>query len=391
MTRPRLPGLILLLGLLGGGAAANDVVPIAPGERPVPGSTEAELWYGMGRAEAELRALPSLEDDPALNAYVHGVLCRVAGAHCADLRLYLVDDPSFNAAMAPNGATLVFTGALLRLRNESELAFVLGHEFAHYRQRHALQQWERTKRSSAALGTFSLVSLGAGVGLAGSVVQLAGVAGLSNHSRSHEREADALGLTLARAQGYAPDAGAALWARLALEETATAGGRRNPVFATHPKTLERLEDTRRLAEDGGGIAPPPADAGTVSRYREAIAPFLAQWMARELTRRQFGASVLVFDGLHADAPPAWRGLTAFYLAEAHRQRGAEGDAERAHALYAQAVAADESPAQALRELGYAQRAAGDAAGARVSLEGYLQRAPDAPDRAFIERDLKDLP
>ncbi|MGL6289168.1 MAG: M48 family metalloprotease, partial [Silanimonas sp.] len=128
--------------------------PIAPGERPVAESTEAELWYGMERAEREIRDLPQIEADAALNAYLQEVLCRVAGPHCGDLRLYVLEVPAFNASMAPNGATLVCTGALLRLRSEDELAVLLGHEFAHYRQRHSLQQWQATKRSSAALGTF---------------------------------------------------------------------------------------------------------------------------------------------------------------------------------------------------------------------------------------------
>ncbi len=364
--------------------------PIEPGERPAEASTEAELWYGMDRAEAELRDLPHLERDAALNAYLKDVLCRVAGAHCGDLRLYVVTNPEFNASMAPNGATLVFTGALLRLRSEDELAVLLGHEFAHYRQRHSLQQWRASKRSGAALGTFGVATLGAGVGLAGGVAQLAGTAGLSGFSREHEREADALGFEFAAAQGYLPGAGLALWDRLAREEAATVGRRRHSVFASHPETEARVEAHRRMATAAALVPPLDLVAQRRERYQAAIEPFLDRWLAQELTRRRYAASIQMIGELHADAPPAWRGRTAHYLGEAHRLRRGEGDAAKAAALQAGAIAAPDAPPAAFREHGYALRAAGDAAGARDALARYLRLRPDAPDRAFVERDLEAL-
>lgn len=377
--------------LLTGGLALAGVAPIAPGERPAPGSTEAELWYAMDRAERELRQMPLVLEDAALTRYLRGQLCAVAGPHCDDLRLYVLEVPEFNASMAPNGATLLFTGALLRLRDESELAFLLGHEFAHYRQRHSLQQWESAKRSTAALGAFSLVTFGAGVGLAGSVAQLAGYAGMAGFSREHEREADRIGLAAAAASGFDPAAGARLWARLAEEERATAGRRHNPVFASHPRTAERLEDTRRLAEAQSAPPPDPVEAAARrQRYLAAIGPHLDRLLRGELSRRRFATSVVVIGGLHADAPPEWRGHTAFYLGEAYRQRRQPGDAERAAALYAEAVASPAPPPAAFREHGFALREAGDHAGAAAALRRYLALSPEAPDRAFVERDLKRL-
>lgn len=384
-----------LVGVLTSGAISAAVTPIAPGETPTAGSTEAELWFGMARAEQNLKNLPQIEHDPALNDYVRGVLCRVSGPHCADLRLYIIDVPEFNASMAPNGATLVFTGALLRLRDESELAILLGHEFAHYRQRHSLQQWKTAKRSSAALGTFGMATLGAGVGLVGSAAQLAGAAGMSQFSRDHEREADALGFGFATAQGYDASAGVAMWERLAREEASTVGRRRNPVFASHPKTTERVEDNRRFASGATHAAPDPsvlrlAPEIVRQRYRAAIEPFLAGWLSQEMTRRRYAASVVMIGELHAEAPEAWRARTAHYLGEAHRLRRGDGDAAIAARLYAEAVAAPNPPSAAFREHGYALRHTGEKAAAHAALARYLSLEPSAPDRAFIERDLKDL-
>ena len=70
--------------------------------------------------------------DPVLNAYVRKVLCRTIGdAHCAPIRLYIIRTSQFNASMAPNGMMQVWTGLLLRMDNEAQLATVLGHEMGH--------------------------------------------------------------------------------------------------------------------------------------------------------------------------------------------------------------------------------------------------------------------
>ncbi|MEY3373263.1 MAG: hypothetical protein RLZZ537_1731, partial [Pseudomonadota bacterium] len=76
---------------------------LKPGEKPAPGSTEAELWYGMDQAEKQIRDSPLRVTDPALNGYVQDVLCKVTADYCNDLRLYIIDVPVFNASMAPNG------------------------------------------------------------------------------------------------------------------------------------------------------------------------------------------------------------------------------------------------------------------------------------------------
>lgn len=97
--------LLLALAACAPDAAAAEA--LRAGEKPVPGSTEAELWYGMDQAEKDIQASPYVVRDPALNAYVRGVLCDVVGDYCPDMRLYIIDVPVFNASMAPNGAVLV--------------------------------------------------------------------------------------------------------------------------------------------------------------------------------------------------------------------------------------------------------------------------------------------
>ena len=61
-----------------------------------------------------MKSSATLVRDPTLNAYVRGVMCRVAGTDCGGLRLYIVEQPDLNIVSLPNGAVIVWTGALLQ-------------------------------------------------------------------------------------------------------------------------------------------------------------------------------------------------------------------------------------------------------------------------------------
>jgi predicted Zn-dependent protease len=386
ISAPRTLLFFLALAMAGPTGAAEPIDAARPGERPPAGSDEDELWYAMDRAERELKQHPLLVRDEALNAYVRGVACKVAGDYCPDLRVYIVEQPWFNASMAPNGMMVVWTGALLRFQDEAELALVLGHEFAHFQQRHSLQQWRKAKRTTAVLGSFGLLAWGSGAGAAGQVAGLLGAAQMCSFSRDAEREADRLGFGATVASGYDPAAGARLWRRMLDEEAARRYGKPIPVFASHPKTVERLADVQAAGQAAG------ATGGHSGRdaYRAAVRPFLAEWLEAELSRRMYDTSLRVIADLRALAEPDLRGLYTFALAEAHRRRGKEGDARQAGALYAEAVEQPGAPPAAHREHGLVRRASGDTEGAARSLARYLALAPDAEDAAFVRQYLNEL-
>ena len=372
--------------LLAGCASGAPLRDNAPGTVPTAGSDESELWYAMDRAETELRRSPLLVRDPALNDYIRGVACKVAGEHCKDLRVYVMDVPQFNASMAPNGMMLFWTGALLRIRDEAELAFVLGHETGHFTALHTIQQWRRMKDLSNFLSAFSMVAYGGGYGNVAQLGSLAGMATMLKYSRDMEREADRLGFGHVVENGWAPQAGADLWARMWREEQTRKWDRPLAVFSTHPASQERLNDISAAA---AAVPSPPADRGR-DRYRAATRPFLEDWLDQELGQRRYAGSILVIGELLQDAPAVDKGVLTFYLGEAYRRRGLNDDRARAAGYYAQAVALPGTPAAAWREHGFALRAAGNAAGAREALRRYLKDAPDAEDRAFVQRELDKL-
>ncbi len=380
----------LLLALVA--CAANEPVRIAtPGSRPVAGSDEDALWYEMQHAERELQSSPQLVRDPALNFYVRGVACKVAADYCADMRVYVVEQPQFNAMMAPNGMLILWTGALLRVRNEAELAFVIGHEVGHYRAQHVLKEWRRSKNVSAWTSAFEVASSGVGAPIAGSVGTLAGTAALSSFSREQEGEADKLGFSEMVARGYDPQAAVDLWARILREDETKTYGKPSRIFSTHPATRERLDDMRAevaaVAISGNQTR---GSERNEAAYRAATHPFLQHWLDAELARRQYAASILVVSELLVDAPVEDKALLSFYLGEAYRRRANPGDRSEAARWYARAIALPNPPTSAWREHGMALRDAGERDAAIDALQHYLKLASNEPDRAFVAHDLAEL-
>jgi len=112
---------------------------------------ERGAWMEADEDERRLRESPSVIRDLALNAYVRGVLCRTVGDdRCRSVRIYIERVPAFNASMAPNGTMIVWSGLLLRVRNEAELGAILGHEFGHFELRHSVLGF-RNQRSGTDL------------------------------------------------------------------------------------------------------------------------------------------------------------------------------------------------------------------------------------------------
>ena len=160
----------IAVGLLSGVVLGCTTIPdseLQPGERPALETTEAGLWMHMDKMEANLRTSGRVLRDPALDNFLKTLTCRLEPEHCNSVRIYVVDVPYFNASMAPKGMMQVWSGFLLRAENESQVAFVLAHELAHYVQRHSLQRWIDIKNKLNASQILSVLTSAAGVGYVG--------------------------------------------------------------------------------------------------------------------------------------------------------------------------------------------------------------------------------
>ena len=345
---------------------------------PDASSDEGGLWSKMAREEQRLRRSPFLIKDDALRAYVSDIACRLAGEHCPDVRVYVVRNALFNANMAPNGMMQVWSGLLLRMDNEAQLAVVVSHEIGHFMQRHALEQLRDAKARSAAavlLAPFGLV------GLAG---QLALAFSMYGYSRDQEREADAIGLQLMAAAGYDTSQAAVVWGNLLAEVAARPGAdatKASILFATHPPSEERRETLYRLATQDG------------TRGEQAFAEHLRPWhlsfVEDELKRGQYDETIALMDRKIVAFPKQPELL--YCRGEALRLRGRPDDPDRALADLNAAIAMDDVPAAAHRSLGLLLRSRQDRDGAVAAFTRYLQAAPDAPDAGIINSYIAELP
>lgn len=366
----------------------------APGLVPDPGSVEGGLWGVMERTEQDAKHSADLNADPALNDYVRGVACGIATEYCDEIRVYIMDRPYLNASMAPNGYMEVWSGLLLRAENEAQLAFVLGHELGHFLENHSLEQWNNQKAWATAA---MVVSVGAGVAGAyygvdlrgvGDLAYLTAVASVMNYSRSQETQADAIGFERMVAAGLEPTAAAAVW-RQQQGETRASSFRSvrerdamGSVFRSHPLTAERVAALEALAKDR------PGGREERERYRAAIRPHLAAWLADDLSRRDFNASLALTDRLERDGQDL--GVLEFHRGQILRQRRDDGDLERARDAYLTSTQYEDAPVAAWRELGDLQARLGDPGAARLAWRTYLERATSADDRWIVEDSLTGL-
>lgn len=367
----------LIAALLGSSVPVTGQV--GPGHEPTD-KDERGLWQAMAQEEAKLKTSDFVLRDPALNAYVRQALCRAVGEEeCRDVRIYILRTAYFNASMAPNGMMQIWSGLLLRIRSEAELAAVLGHEYGHYERRHSLRLFREARSKSGAASFLSVF------GIAGGLLALGMVASVYQFSRDMESEADVLSVGHLRRGGYDPRIAAGIWEHLRAEMDETARARNQKsrkdrsggLFGTHPPSAERVAALRALAGDGE-----PASGGFIGReeYRAALAPFWPALIDDQIKLNDFGGTDFLLAQL---ADGAWTGQLLFARGELYRTRGRPEDLTAAATFYRDANGRPDAPKESWRGLGLALLRLGQAEEGKAALRHYLELKPDASDRPMI--------
>ena len=336
-----------------------------------------------------------LVKDPALNRYLGDLIGSVGGPAAKDFRIYLARVPDFNAFMAPTGFAVIFTGLLLRMRNEAQLAGVIAHEAAHFLRKHQIRSWRDTKRKS---DIFAVLSMAGGVagGAAGfatgnlqQLAQLGTILSLLRYSREMEAEADAMGVRLLADAGYDPMAMSRTWEQL-IAEAENVGAlppqrtyrRGISLFETHPLPESRMADMRLSAAEVV-VAGRRYDDHR-ARYLTALADIRPTLLDDQVKLNDPGTSQYIVNTLAIDG---WNGLLRYNEAEIWRLRNRKDDDARAAQGYAAAVAYPDAPADAWRWHGIMLAKAGRRAESRAALTRYLSMAPNAPDAPFVRQML----
>lgn len=158
----------------------------------------------------------------------------------------LVESPDVNAWCMPGGKVVVYSGILPITQDESGLAVVMGHEIAHAVAEHgnermsqglvtqlggiALSEAIKTKPQQTQALYMTAFGLGAQVGV------------LLPFSRTHESEADRLGLIFMAMAGYDPNTAVSFWERMAQQKK---GGAPPEFLSTHPSDATRINKIKQ--------------------------------------------------------------------------------------------------------------------------------------------------
>jgi Zn-dependent protease with chaperone function len=226
-------GLVAVVGCV-------EVVDQGPVSRPAPQAAPRPTATTPTRAQVEQFITVVQRVEPVAERECRA---RSPRANC-DFRI-VVDDrpgqpPNAYQTLDRNGQPiLAFTLPLIaQVRNQDELAFVMGHEAAHHISGHIPRQQQNAAAGAILLGGLAAIT-GASQTMVDQAVDIGAGVGARSYSKNFELEADALGTVITHNAGYNPVRGAEFFSQLPDPG--------NRFLGTHPPNAQRIETVRRVA------------------------------------------------------------------------------------------------------------------------------------------------
>lgn len=224
-----------------------------------PAFLSEDMLANMAATEfSKLKEEIPISSDQRATAQVRRVSQQIANTLAAEMpdaewEFVLFEDESANAFAMPGGKIAVFTGLLEHVETDDELAAVIGHEIAHVQLQHANQRMSAeiirgAGAILAVLGTQNMeepdrnrVLAAYGIGTQVGI--------MLPYSRSHESQADRVGLLIAARSGYDPRASLSFWKKMAQAKTKSI-----PEFlSTHPSSDTRIRELQEFMPEALSI------------------------------------------------------------------------------------------------------------------------------------------
>ena len=207
-------------------------------------------------------------NDPYLETYLYSLVTAIAPINISDGRpgnvnIIILNSPTLNACIYPNGTIIINTGLLANLHTEDELVAILAHEIAHFIADHSIQningELNRKKRAEFWSGlAVGLTAMGEGIAAANNPYYIPGAATASvamlsysiskqvidrlgmKYNHKQEEEADQLAKQILTMLNYDPNALSSALDRI--RETITRERNNSLYFAsyTHPALIKRI-------------------------------------------------------------------------------------------------------------------------------------------------------
>lgn len=247
--------LLLTVALLVASCGTTNTVPIT-GRQQTLMVSDGDILSLSTQQYSEFMKTAKLSTNATNTAMVKRVGQNLANAVTAylkaaglsnDLQYYkwqfnLVQSKEVNAWCMPGGLICVYEGILPVTQDEASLAIVLGHEIAHAVARHSAEQMSTQMKQQygvQGLGALAqILGVGSNTIAVGQAIASQGLnfANLK-YSRSHESEADHMGLIFAAMAGYNPQAAVTFWQRMAATNTSQT----SEFLSDHPSDATRVK------------------------------------------------------------------------------------------------------------------------------------------------------
>ncbi len=248
--------LLTVTGCASVKTTSGGTVGIERNQMMSPLVSEKQLQAGAAQSYAQVlqgeKAKNLLNTDPAMTARVRAIATRLIpttavfrpDAVAWAWEVNVIQSDQVNAWCMPGGKIAFYSGIITKLQlTDDEIAAIMGHEIAHALREHGRE------RASEQVTSGLLINVGvAAAGGGKAAADMAGLAynvtvGLPN-SRTHETEADRIGVELAARGGYDPRAAISLWQKMG-----KASGGSGPQFlSTHPTNESRIKDLENYSQ-----------------------------------------------------------------------------------------------------------------------------------------------
>ena len=201
----------------------------------------------------QIKSKEKISTDAKTNAFVQCVAksitqtipAKYSATNPGEWEVVVFDSEQVNAFALPGGRIGVYTGILKVTENQDQLAAVIGHEVSHVLSQHSNERLSQEtvantgmsiadkllKNGTSKSGTMAALGMGVQYGV------------LMPYSRSHETEADVLGVQLMAQAGFNPVESVKLWKNMA---AANNGKAPMEILSTHPSDSTRIQQLQSL-------------------------------------------------------------------------------------------------------------------------------------------------
>ncbi|MCY7296112.1 M48 family metallopeptidase [Alteromonas sp. a30] len=194
----------------------------------------------------ESKTLPNSRESKYVNCVARHITPQVPKhVFSGEWEVVVFDDEQINAFALPGGKIGVYTGLLNVATTQDQLAAVIGHEVGHVIAEHGNERMSSGTLINLGMQVTSQILDTQQVGSSKEIMSAIGV-GLQvgvqlPFSRTHETEADLIGLDLMAKAGFNPQASVTLWQNM---EKASGGNAPLEFLSTHPAPTTRIEQLK---------------------------------------------------------------------------------------------------------------------------------------------------